>query len=142
MYGVGRGPRKKFVRRINASSIHIPEVKFRKKSELPEIVRIVEGLSKPKLWGLSRMSRKLGFSSGTALTRNLMTRDLRISMLMALSEMLGTNLLEHYRMMLPETIRDTPVEAALKAEMEELKKELAAVKTERDKYWEAIAKKI
>ena len=109
------------------------------KKELPDMPAIARNWAKYKGTSLNAISRKLKKSSNY-LHSNLRTRDVRPSVLLALSDFLGENLFEYYLELLPEHVRPTAREKELLKEIEALKKELKRVGEERDKYWEKIGK--
>ncbi len=108
------------------------------KEQLPDMNMVVKGWAKASGRSLSELNRKLG-RHHNFLQKTLRNRDIRPSVLIALSKLLSINLFEYYIAMLPESYRLTIHEKQLLRQIEELKKELEQVKAERDKYWRAIA---
>ncbi len=109
------------------------------KKELPDIAAIARNWAKYKGTSLRSISRKLK-KNPQYLHQNLHSRDVRPSVLLALSDFLGKNLFEYYLELLPPNVRPTAREKELIQEIEALKKELKRVGEERDRYWEKIGK--
>lgn len=110
------------------------------KKDLPDMPAIARNWAKYKGTSLKSVSRKLK-KNPEFLRQSLSTRDVRPSVLLALSDFLSVNLFEYYLELLPPHVRPTAREKELMQEMEELKNELKRVGEERDKYWQALAGK-
>lgn len=110
---------------------------LKNKKELPDMNAIARNWAKYKGTSLRAISRKLK-KSPQFLHQNLRTRDVRPSVLLALSDFLGENLFEYYLELLPEHIRPTAREKELQKQIEELQNELKRVGEERDRYWQVI----
>lgn len=111
----------------------------RTKKELPDMAAIGRNWAKYKGTSLRSISRKLK-KSPAFLRQSLSSRDVRPSVLLALSDFLGVNLFEYYLELLPEHVRPTTREKELQRKIEELENELHRVGEERDRYWEKIGK--
>ena len=125
----------------------IPSVKILSASELPDLKKTVAHLVWEKKTSMTELSRKLG-QKQNFVHYHLSNRDLRVSHLIALSEQLKTNFFQAYVDKLSEPLRPLAGEKLLLTTIEaqntkinELEKELAQVKAERDKYWDAVAGK-
>lgn len=112
---------------------------LKKKNELPDINAIARNWAKYKGTSLNAISRKLK-KHDAYLHQNLVSRNPRPSVLIALSDFLGVNLFEYYLELLPEHVRPTTREKELQRKIEELENELHRVGEERDRYWEKIGK--
>ncbi len=110
-----------------------------RKNELPEIYTLTAGWAKRHGRTFAEMNRKLG-KTHTFLRKALLNRDVRPSILIALSRLLSVNLFEYYIALLPEALRPTMREKELLRQLDELKNELKRVGEERDRYWEKIGK--
>jgi len=106
---------------------------------LPKIYVIVKGYCKIGNTTLNKLSVKMGYHR-TFLSERLKNNDIKVSLLLALSEELGINLFEHYENLLPLGLQNTARELGLKRMITQLQEELFRVKAERDKYWEALSK--
>lgn len=113
---------------------------FPAKEQLPDIARLVKGWTKTAGRTLAELNNKTG-KHHNYLQQILKNRDVRPSVLIALSRLLSVNLFEYYIALLPEALRPTMREKELLRQLDELKKELKRVGEERDKYWEALAAK-
>ena len=80
-------------------------------------------------------------SDGNFLSRALKRKDHCISLLIALSLHLQTNLLEHYLPLLPENIRATRREGELLQQINEMKKQLLQLTGERNMFRDAVLKR-
>lgn len=110
---------------------------LKRKNELPDINAIARNWAKYKGTSLNAISRKLK-KHDAYLHQNLVSRNPRPSVLLALSDFLSVNLFEYYLELLPEHVRPTAREKQLLKENEELKNELKRVGEERDRYWEVV----
>jgi len=115
------------------------------KIKLPRLAAIVRSWAKYKRTSLRKLSLRMG-KSENYLYENMQGDDIRPSLLLILSEVLGANLFEHYTQLLPEPLQTTEREKKLQQEIENLKTENANLKqelrkteAERDKYWDALA---
>lgn len=109
------------------------------KEQLPDIAKLVKGWSKTAGRTLAQMNNKLG-KHHNFLQQVLKNRDVRPSLLIALSRLLSVNLFEYYIALLPEPLRATQHEKELLRKIEQLQNELKRVGEERDRYWEVISK--
>ena len=117
------------------------------KKDLPDISRIASSFARQKRTNFSNLSKKLG--KHTDYVRyHLSSRNLPPALLVALSQLLETNLFEPYIYLLPEHLRGTHGERKLKKQLEQkqseltaLQQELERVKAERDKYWDGLVGK-
>lgn len=80
-------------------------------------------------------------NDGNFLSRTLRRKDHHISLLIALSLHLQTNLLEQYFQLLPENLRATKTEKQLQLQMDEMEKQLMEVIKERDWLKQVVAAK-
>lgn len=85
-------------------------------------------------------SMRMG-KSANYLTQALKGENPRISMLLELSREININLLNLYLPLLPDAIRPTPTEQALRQENEALRAELEKVKEENARLWGVIEKR-
>ena len=107
------------------------------KEQLPDITKLVKGWSKTAGRTLAQMNNKLG-KHHNFLQQVLKNRDVRPSLLIALSRLLSVNLFEYYIALLPEPLRATQHEKELLRKIEQLQNELKRVGEERDRYWQVI----
>lgn len=80
-------------------------------------------------------------NDGSFLSRALKRKDHHISLLIALSIHLQTNLLENYFQLMPENIRVTGREKELQQQLVDLKKQVADLEKERDWLKEVVSKR-
>ena len=125
----------------------IPSVKILSALELPDLKKTVAHLVWEKKTSMTELSRKLG-QKQNFVHYHLSNRDLRVSHVIALSEQLKTNFFQDFVNKLSEPLRPLAGEKTalntievLNTKINELEKELAQVKAERDKYWDAVAGK-
>lgn len=86
---------------------------------------------------LNKLSLQLGRAEGY-LSKALNNPDLRIGLLLELSDALRENLLEPYVNALDPTLRSTASERHLQQQLYDTQLQLMRVTEERDRYWEAI----
>lgn len=111
-----------------------------KKTELPDINKLVAVLLKQRGSSLREQSLKMGRSHGY-LINALKRKNLPIGLLLELSTALGVNLLEAYLHLLPPHVRPTAVERDLQQRLNDLTADLLHVQEERDRYWKVIEKR-
>lgn len=98
---------------------------------------IARNWAKHKGTSLKSVSRKLK-KNPEFLRQSLHSRDVRPSVLIALSDFLSVNFFEYYLELLPPHARPTRREKELEKQIEELRQELKRVGEERDRYWEVV----
>lgn len=111
------------------------------KAKVLSIKLLVRILAHKKETNLRRLSLGLGFT-GSHLSKILKNPDQYISLIMALSVHLQTNLLEEYIKQLPVHIQETKKEKQLKIQIEELQKQLADMAKERDWLKEVVTNRM
>lgn len=110
-----------------------------KKNELPDINSIARNWAKHNGTSLRSISRKLK-KSENYLHQILIKRDVRPSVLIALSDFLGVNLFEYYLELLAPPVRATLREKQLQQELEQLQNELQKKQAECERLWEKLGR--
>jgi len=100
---------------------------------------VVKALAQRNETTVHHLSQIMG-NDGSFLSRALRRKDHHISLLIAISIHLQTNLLENYFSLLPEHLRITRREKELMQQLAESQQQLADVTKERDWLKEVIAK--
>lgn len=95
---------------------------------------------KSKRLSLHKLSGKWNRSKGY-LSKALQDPDLRVGLLLQLSEALNENLLDHYIQALDPTLRPTAAERNLQQQLNDTQLQLKRVTEERDRYWQALSNK-
>jgi lambda repressor-like predicted transcriptional regulator len=109
-------------------------------TELPNLSKHIAAVLKQRGTSMRILSKYLGYTPNY-LTNALKGKNPRIEMLIALSNLMGMNLIDSYSYLLDPANRATAQERLLQQKIEQLTTELETVKAERDKYWEVVAKK-
>ncbi len=104
---------------------------------LPLLVKMQAAKNETSAHHLSKM---MG-AHGNFLSRNLKRKDHHISLLIALSIHLQTNLLESYFQLLPENLRATRREKELLQQVDDLQQKILDLEKERDWLKEVVGKK-
>ena len=111
-----------------------------KKIEDINFPKYVQLIVKEKGENLYQLSQQMN-QAGNFLSQRLSRRQMSLPLLVALSMHLRSNLFEPFLSLLPDALQVTRREAALQAEIDRLKGELAAMTKERDIYREVAVGK-
>ena len=110
------------------------------KSLLPDHRAFIRSRLRVKRLSMETLSLRWGYAKNYLL-RALDQPDLRIGLLLQLSEALNENLLDQYSQALDPTLRPTAAERQLQQQLSDTQQQLMRITEERDRYWEALKNK-